>query len=430
MSYMSYLKELEKSQWFKRDQIEEIQNKKLRFLINHVYENIPYFHFLLKENNLQPEDIKSLEDVAKIPIQRRYTIKNHLDKLVNISFKKGRLMKDFTSGSTNGERLRIYRDKDNINKNIAAEMRAYGWYNIDYLHEKFYYLIGADYDIEWEKKFSKKLKYFLSKTVKLSPLQLKTDDFEIFLSKIKKSNRRILYSTPTGGCMLIKKLKQRNEKIDIDIFISTDYSLLKQQRRFIKDFFNCEIYDIYGTSEVWSVAFECREHSGYHLTSENVMMEIVNDHNERVNSGEKGHIILTDLTNFVMPFIRYDVGDIGILSDEICSCGKGLHLMKPVYDQIVYRDSEYIISLNSQKVFIPELSFILDDFSKISNFQIIQHKTKDIELNIVKEQNYNENYEEYIKSTLIKKLGDVEIFFNYLDDIQPDINGKHKYIIK
>jgi len=430
LSYVPYLKELEKSQWYKQKEIENIQNKKLKYIINHAYEKIPYFHNLLKNNNLKPSDIKSINDLVKIPIQRRETLKNNLDELFSKSCKKGRLMKDFTSGATTGERLKIYRDQDTINKSIAAEIRAYKWYDIDYLHEKFDYLMGADYDIKWEKKLGKRIRYSLSKTIKLSPIQLKTDDFEVFLNKIKKYDRRVLYGTPTGVCRMIKILEERNEKIDIDIFLNTDTLLLKQQRDFIQNFFDCEVYDIYGTSEVWAVAFECPEHNGFHLTSEYVIMEIVDDNNDRVNPGEKGHILLTDLTNYVMPFIRYDIGDVGILSDENCSCGRGLQLMKHVYHLPVYRDSQFLLSLSQEKVFLPELSFILDDFDKVCNFQIFQRKNKDIELKIVKGNKYNNIYENYIKSNLIKKLGEINISIDYVDDITPDCNGKHKYIEK
>lgn len=429
MSYVKYLDQLDKSQWLKRDEINRIQNKKLRFLISHAYQNIPYFNHVFKKNSLKLEDINSKEDLFKIPVQRRSTVKKYFNQLYDKSFKKGRLMNDFTSGSTTGERLKIFRDQDCINKSIAAEIRAYKWYGIDHLKEKFYYLIGADYDIKWENRFFKRLKYFLSNTIKISPIQLNTDNFDSFLSKIKKYDRRVLYGTPTGTCRLIKKLEERNEDINIEIFLNTDSYILKQQRKFIKDFFNCELYDIYGTSEVWGVAFECPEHNGYHLTSENVIMEVVDDNYEPVNPGEKGHLLLTDLTNFVMPFIRYDIGDIGVLSDEICSCGRSLHLMEPVNKQLVYRESDYILSKNNDRVYLFDLSFILDDFSKISNFQIIQKKDKNIELKIVKEKKYDKDYEKYIAEMIKEKLGNISIYFRYVDDIEPDFNGKHKFLI-
>ena len=229
---------------------------------------------------------------------------------------------------------------------------------------------------------------------------------------------------------MIKILDEGKKKLDIDIVLSTDSLLFKQQRNFIKDSFNCEIYEIYGTSEVWSVAFECPEHNGYHMTSENVIIEVVDDDGQRVNPGEKGHILLTDLTNFVMPFIRYDIGDIGIISDEMCSCGRNLHLIKHVHNQLVYRDSQYILSDENKKIYLPDFSFIIDDFNKVSNFQIIQKQSKDIELIIVNEKDYNSDYEKYLRSKLIKMLGNVSMSIFCVDDIKPDHNGKHNYLVK
>ncbi|MCD6236685.1 MAG: hypothetical protein J7K13_01880 [Thermoplasmata archaeon] len=150
MGYKDFLKELEKSQWLKRGDLEKLQEKKLVSLLENSYRYVPHYRKLFKKVNLKPDDIKGLDDLSKIPMLERENIKKDYNSLISTNVNVRRLIPDFTSGSTTGERLKITRLKETYDHGVAAELRAYRWYGID--HERFYYILGADYDVENSKR--------------------------------------------------------------------------------------------------------------------------------------------------------------------------------------------------------------------------------------------------------------------------------------
>jgi len=384
VGYKDFLKELEKSQWLKREDLEKLQEKKLVSLLENSYRYVPHYRKLFKKVNLKPDDIKGLDDLSKIPMLERENIKKDYNSLISTNVNVRRLIPDFTSGSTTGERLKITRLKETYDHGVAAELRAYRWYGID--HERFYYILGADYDVENSKRVGSRVYNFLRKTLVISPLEFSSKDrLNVFLEKIKKHKRRVIYGTPSGVCRFTRILEEHGVELDIDCLISTDELLLKQQRRYLADF----------------------------------------------SSGERGRILLTDLNNHEMPVIRYDIGDLGILSDEVCGCGRGLHLMKPIDGQMVIRDRDYLVSLDGRRVFVTDFGFLLDDYSKIEQFQIVQRKPDEILVRIVKGRSYKEGeMERYICSRIYESLGNMSIEFEYVDDIEPDRNGKHRYLVR
>ena len=131
-----------------------------------------------------------------------------------------------------------------------------------------------------------------------------------------------------------------------------------------------------------------------------------------------------------MPIIRYDIGDFGIISDDECECGRGLHVLRPIDGQMVLRETNYILSSSGKKIFLPEFGFLLEDHSKVKQFQILQRSRKKILVRMVKGKNYDKKTEESIFRKLLSLLGDVEIEFQYVEDIPFDRNGEHRYLIR
>jgi len=429
MGYVNYLKGLERSQWFKRKDLEKLQERKLRYLLKTSYKHVPYYHDLFKKAGITPEEIRSLDDLEKIPVLTRESLKTQTNRFIANNIDPRKLIPDYTSGTTTGERLSIKRLKETYDRAISAELRAYRWYGA--YRKMFYYVTGTDVDVEKNRTLKKRLYNFVTKTITISPLEFSMKKrLDRFLKELKKNKRRVLYGTPSGICKLVDILDERNIDINLDVIISTDEPLLKEQRKYLEDRYGCEVYDIYGTSEVWGIAFECSLHGLYHITSENVIVEVVNENWERVSPGERGRILLTDLNNTEMPIIRYDIGDFGIISDDECECGRGLHALRPIDGQMVLRETNYILSSSGKKIFLPEFGFLLEDHSKVKQFQILQRSRKKILVRIVKGRDYDKKTEESIFRRLLSLLGDVEIEFRYVKDIPFDKNGEHRYVMR
>ncbi|MFC1938472.1 phenylacetate--CoA ligase family protein, partial [Chloroflexota bacterium] len=124
---MKCLKELEESQWWSRDKILELQNQRLRQLVRHVYDNVPYYRRIFDERALKPSDIESGEDLVKLPVLTKKLIRDNFDDMMARGFPAREIITHCTGGST-GEPLMFYVTKDEVfNWGLASSHREYGW---------------------------------------------------------------------------------------------------------------------------------------------------------------------------------------------------------------------------------------------------------------------------------------------------------------
>jgi len=178
---------------------------------------------------------------------------------------------------------------------------------------------------------------------------------------------------------------------------------------------------------VESISFECESHMGLHINSEHVILEIVDENEHLCQHNEKGEIIVTDLDNYVMPFIRYKNGDSGKILSENCSCGRESPLMGSIDGRI----ADTITLKNGSKVHGVFFTDILDEIGwgskfDMEKFQVVQTEKGQITFNIVCTNPPNQIEVNKLKKQLIPYFDHVELKF--VDDIPPEKSGKHRYI--
>jgi len=166
---------------------------------------------------------------------------------------------------------------------------------------------------------------------------------------------------------------------------------------------------LFGCIEVNRTAWECTEHCGYHLDVDSVISEFIQD-GENVSDGERGNIVYTSLYNYAMPLIRYEVGDVGIPTDELCSCGRSLPLMKSVEG----RCDDFIVLPSGNVVSPRVLSLLIKHTDGILEYQAIQKQINKLQIYIVPFGNVNDEKERELKASVGKLLNNevsVEIIF-------------------
>ncbi|MCO5383593.1 MAG: hypothetical protein NHB15_17220 [Methanosarcina barkeri] len=175
-------------------------------------------------------------------------------------------------------------------------------------------------------------------------------------------------------------------------------------------------------------AYECSEHSGLHIDSERSLMEIVDESGNQIEEG-RGKILATSLHNFAMPFIRYETGDLGHITDTNCSCGRGSKILK----EIIGRDKELLKTPTGKC--IHGAAFFNDVFAEITNvndiieFQIVQKKIDYIVINMVCKSDFNTNELDQIKDIIRKRSEGWNVEFKVVDNINRTKAGKYKFII-
>ncbi|MGD2248403.1 MAG: hypothetical protein PVF58_08340 [Candidatus Methanofastidiosia archaeon] len=193
--------------------------------------------------------------------------------------------------------------------------------------------------------------------------------------------------------------------------------------------FGADVFEEYSSYEVYYMAHECPLHN-YHIVMDNVILNFLDDNNEEVSPGERGRIVVTSLVNKAMPFIRYDLGDIGVPSDDICECGWNFKLM----ELLEGRKDDFLVMPNGYLMSPRKVVPVVEITPGIKEFQIVQKTRDTITIYMVKDDSYTQKAEHTLKErlhTLIRASGCQEfvtIETEYMDKI-PRKKGKLRIIV-
>jgi phenylacetate-CoA ligase len=251
-----------------------------------------------------------------------------------------------------------------------------------------------------------------------------------YLQQIIKFNPRYIRGYPSSIAILAEHaLEHGIGGINPKGVMTTAETLSKSQREMISSAFHCDVFDQFGCFDGGANACECDQHSGYHISVERSVHEFLDDSGSPVAPGENGHIILTDLWNYAMPFIRYDAGDMGVPTDRTCPCGRGLPLLEKItgrtVEQIVLPDGKRLPGLLLTDIFEHG-----DVVTAIQDYQIVQEKVDKFVINIVKSDRYTSAMSKEIEEFFWGHLGrDAEIRFNFLEEIPRTDANKRRIVV-
>lgn len=384
-----YRKTLDKTQWMKKRELRRLQIEKLRFLLSQAYDNVPYYHESFEKNGFHPSDFKDLGDLGKIPVLRRSDLQSRSSDLVSRDAKKLRLVARQTSGTT-ATPVRIYRSNTDFTWDLAAELRGFSWAGFE-TGSKLVYLRLFEPHHDELAGLKHRFRRFVIRWKLLGGYDLSTKSIASFCLR----NRNFKPDYVMGGagpvnifaCFLSENRQFAVHPKGVFTYAET---LLPHYRRTIEQAFDCKVYDWYGSTELDSIAHQCGQHEGHHITEENVFLEVERD-GEPAAPGEEGRVLLTNLNNFAMPLIRYDIGDLGKMLDDHCSCGRDLSLFTPIG-----RTYEYFVHSDGTFTFFRDLRTVFEDLP-IEDFQIVQESPDEIVVRIVKKQGYTDAHTEFIR---------------------------------
>ncbi|HDG97270.1 MAG TPA: phenylacetate--CoA ligase family protein [Desulfobacterales bacterium] len=374
--FKKVLEELEESQWWAPSELEELQNELLRKMIKHAYENVPYYRRVFNERGLKPADIKTKEDLPKLPFLTREIINEHFDELVARNFPRKEMVLHHTSGTT-GQRLKgFYLPKKlRWTINYAHLYRFYRWAGFD-VGERRVTIAG--------RFFTNRPPYWMinwaEKQLLLSTHHLSARTVDVYIERIRKFSPQAIQGHPSAIAYLARRLEELDITIPVKAVLTTGEQLYPDQREIIERRFQCKVFDAWGHGESAGMAAECEKHMGYHIASEYGIIEII-ERKELSNelSDGVGEIVATSLHNYAMPFIRYRTGDLGSLAGYNCPCGRGLPLLSKIIGRI-----DEIITTPEGKVVLPvafRTSFAKLDF--LEEYQFVQEKANEYRMFIV-----------------------------------------------
>ncbi|MDQ1281425.1 MAG: Phenylacetate--CoA ligase family protein, partial [Thermoproteota archaeon] len=396
--------------------------KRLRAIIKHAYENVPYYHNLFKEAKVDLDSINEISDLQKLPINQKSIFKKQPPELtVSSGMDIHKLKKVRTSGST-GTPFEVYINSSEDAWRKSIYMRA----NIkcgQRLRDHWVVLTAPTHfhDVT---NLQRKFGLFSQTVVSL----FESTDQKI--RQVEAAKPDILDGYSASLVLLAKEVKRRGLKtINPRIVFGNAEFIDYESRHYIEDVFKAPYCDQFGCAELDRTAWQCLNRESYHMDVDSVITEFLDKEGNPVSEGERGEIVYTSLFNFTMPIIRYAIGDVGVPTDDTCSCGVTLPLMK-----IVEGRKDSFLTLPGGRVLSPFIfNFAINRFkyyADIDMYRIHQKKIDYFEIEMkmhrypIEPSILASEFVSHLKSYLEVKGDEVEFKISFVDEIPMPKTGK------
>jgi phenylacetate-CoA ligase len=421
---MRHISNFRKKQRKTIEELKKHQLNKLKQIIKYSYEHSPYYHNVLKSVNFKPEDLRSKEDLKKIPITTKMDVKNSYHDFMTKNLVDSKYKSYTTSGSTGIPLTFLHDNKSHFYANTSI---MYNFLECGVkFKDRFVNLSPRQFpDGSLISKPTFSRLHFLGIVLNITNLSIYS--YREYIDSINKIKPDVLYGFPNA---IVDMCEVKTLDINPRLVFTQGEVLTDHSRDIIERELNAEVYNTYGCSEVPRIAFECNEHSGLHTLTDSVVVECIKDDDDVV--GEPGEVVITGLYNYFMPLIRYELGDSATPTDEVCPCGRNWPLIKNIQGRIndffILPSGKILTRNHTLEWFKPEFKKNIWLFSK---YQFVQEEKNKIVLNIVKGKNYDENVMDRILSIIHEDLKDegLEFIVVTVDDIPKEKSGKRRSMI-
>lgn len=423
---LTKLSHLRQSQWWKRSDIQHWQQERLRELLEHAQTTVPYYRQVLANRGLRPSDIRSRGDLTELPLLRKSTIREHGELLTSSAYPERRRIANHTGGST-GTPMDFYHDKRQRDWGTANKLRCNRWAGWDF-GKRTLRLWGHPRDLDAAETIRGRIRAIALNEHMFDAFDFSRSDLDDLVSYVHRKQPEIIVAYASMISHFAQHLAQRgtiNLPQPEGIITSADM-LLPHHRTLVERVFRAPVFDRYGCREVGTIASECEEHAGLHISSDRLLVEFVDENGEPVSPGVPGRVVVTDLFGYAMPFIRYDIGDVAIPSKTACSCGREL----PLINELVGRYADILTAPDGRFVSASALTTILHQVPGLVEAQLVQEAPEALRVNAVQGPGYSVQSERAFRSHLREFFGDtMGIIFEYVDDIPKTSSGKTRFSI-
>lgn len=429
---MAVIYQLEQTQWLSPEELFFHQGRQLRQLFAHAAATVPFYQARFAAAGVDPAAPVTRESIARLPVLKRSELQGAGAALNTTALPKshGKTHEIVTSGST-GRPVNMLGTEVTGLFWRACVMREHFWHRRD--------LSGKLAAIRWARK-----------GVAMAPAGVTRDSWGPASGSIYTTGPAVMLNvaSPLEGQLewLLREQPDYLISFPSNLTALAGYCLqagvtipnLKQVmtlgemvgeavRRAVGQAWGVKVTDSYSSEEAGYLAMQCPEHEVYHVQSENVLLEVVDDDGRPCGPGDIGRVLVTSLHNFATPVIRYELGDYAEVG-EPCACGRGL----PVITRIVGRERNRLVLPDGKSVF-PYFGYYEDYLSitqAIKRYQLVQRSVGELECRLVALAPLTAEQEEQIRQTMLRHLGHpIRIFFTYHDELLPGPSGKFEEFV-
>ncbi|MEP7169740.1 MAG: AMP-binding protein [Bacteroidota bacterium] len=346
------------------EQIKLFQEKKLADALSYLKKYSPFYQRLFKSNHINIDDVKFIEDLAKIPVTLKDDLEKNNDDFICVP--KSKIIDYITTSGTLGNPVTFAltnHDLERLAYNEAVSLQCAGG-----SENEIYQLMTT-----LDKRFMAGLAYFLGAR-KLEAGIVRTGNGipELQWDSVFRIHPTAFITVPS----FLLKLAEYAEANNIDYkncsikkavcigeaIRNPDFTMNTLGKK-IKEKWNIELYSTYASTEMGSAFTECIEGKGGHHHPELIIIELLDENNHPVKDGEAGELTITTLGVEAMPLLRFKTGDVCMINKETCSCGRTTVRLSPIIGR-----KKQMIKLKGTTIYPPALYDVLNSISEIENY--------------------------------------------------------------
>ncbi len=416
-------KQLEVSQWWDSARLQDFQLTKLRDFLMHAQQHVPYYRQLFAQTGFDPAGLRSLSDLGRLPLLTKSIIRTNTDALQSDNAQN---LTRYNTGGSSGEPLVFFIGKGRKSHDVAAKWRATRWWGVD-IGDPEIVIWGSPIELGTQDRL-RNLRDRVLRTKLLPAFEMSEQKIDGFLAEIRAMRPKMLFGYPSALSHIARHAQANGvcmDDLDMRVAFVTSERLYDDQRAQISTTFGCPVANGYGGRDAGFIAHECPE-GGMHITAEDIIVEIIDVQGNPLPPGESGEIVVTHLATHDFPFIRYRTGDMAILHDQPCACGRGLPLIR----EIQGRSTDFIVARNGTVMHGLALIYILRDLPQIEAFKIVQESLEETYVLLVSKTHLGPALLQQIEQAFKARLGQsVNIVVEQVAQIPGEKSGKFRYVV-
>jgi phenylacetate-CoA ligase len=416
-------RELERSQWWSREQIEMATLKRLRKFLGSAGAHVPYYRELFCKRGFDPSVVRSVSDLRELPFLDKPTIRANVELIK--SEVAGKLVK-YNTGGSSGEPLVFYMGMSRVSHDVAAKWRATRWWGVD-IGDPEIVLWGSPVELGKQDRV-KAIRDRLLRSHLLPAFQMSDGQMDMYLDTIERLRPRMLFGYASALALLAGHAERRGRDLTVcgaKVAFATGETLYPQQREIIERVFGAPVANGYGSRDAGFIAHQCPAGS-LHLSAEHIVVELLDADGRPVKPGEEGEIVTTHLATDDFPFIRYRTGDMAVMATEPCVCGLGLPVLREVYG----RSTDFVRTKSGNAMHALALIYEVRDKPGVKAFKFTQEADFSLDLQIVAGPECTGEVEASIRAGVLRRMGAEGVLtIRRVSDIPPEMSGKYRYVV-
>jgi phenylacetate-CoA ligase len=428
--YHPALKKLEELQWSPPAQVAEYRLQRLRRLLAHCCENVPFYKEQFRRVGMSPFDIRSENHIDRLPIVTKRTLREDYDRF--FATDHSRRFDTWVSSGSTGEPFPFRLDKRSIAANtFAALARGRRWWGMDFgVREGMIWSGIRDVSGTRSGAFSalrRRLSWRLKNIIVINVYDLNSDAIQRAYKRFLDFQPVLIRAISSGLFRFCEGLENQGldgQKLGVRGAIYTGESLPPAQRALVERVLGCKAISEYGCTELGVIAFEC-PNGGMHISHENLFVEYLAD-GRRAMPGEPAELIVTNLNDYAAPLVRYAVGDVVVPTDRACPCGRSL----PLISSVAGRTHDTIMTPEGAPIHGLYFTHIFDRLPNVHQFRIIQEKLDRIRIELKSANGMPESDRRFIRGSVGRIMGEgVAIEVEQVAELPLSPGGKVQWIV-